>query len=814
MTLRRVLVVTSVVLAVALVAGRLVSGAYAEWAWYGALGAGSLWRARCAALVTLRGGLFVAGFIFSFANLLAFRRSIVSLVLPRQVANLHFGEAVPGRALTVAAALVSTLIAGVAAWPQNDWVALLRAWWATRVGESDPFINRDLAFWLGWLPFERSVYDWAVLLTVVVGAVTMLLYALTPSVQFERGRVHVSTWVRRHFAVYTGMLLILVAWGNRLDAYGLLANGSGSRAMYTSFDDHVLIPYLVALGFGTAAIGCIVAWLGWIGSQRAMFVALLAAVVAGPIGRAVLPLLDRGDTSARARASAEQAYHHSRLLYTRRAFRVDDILRGSQADSVRIDSREIARRVSAWDPAALVRASSGGTANLPASAAQAWLVTRGDSLRVIVARSAESGSAGSARATFDQFAPADADDRGAPWPAQLAPAAALPLINVGNDIAATRVIGDTLDRVLAPRFGSAWQRIFLAWSVRKLPLAVSDEDPRFAKLLLRRDVHERVRAIAPFFWAGATVQGFIAGDSLWWQVELFHAGDAHPLTEPIDVGGASLRSASLAAVALVNAHSGRVMLVVPRRPDQMTRWWRDHLPELFTPRSALIADLLRALPPLVDLAQIQGAALARVGFRNDTLAARLLSQSAAVDAELLSGAPTPFASGATNSPLAWGVPIVDAIDRVRGVLVAVGGRDPRTVFVESPDTVRWTNMLDQLQRAADSTLVGMPVRHPLRGRIQVVPTVTGWAAVRSLYDWTPDRPPALAGTVVWQREEVRVGESLAAIAARRGLGAGDGSRLRVRIARLYDAMQNALRRGDWSAFGQAMAELRRLSGAR
>jgi hypothetical protein len=41
--------------------------------------------------------------------------------------------------------------------------------------------------------------------------------------------------------------------------------------------------------------------------------------------------------------------------------------------------------------------------------------------------------------------------------------------------------------------------------------------------------------------------------------------------------------------------------------------------------------------------------------------------------------------------------------------------------------------------------------------------------------------------------------------------ADSDARLRLRIARVYAALQDALRRSDWNAFGRAMAELRNLT---
>ena len=293
MTTRRALALAGATMAVALVAGRLLAGAYSEWAWFDALGAASLWRARFAAMMTWRLSLLAVAFVFSFANLLVMRRSIVSLVLPRQVANLHIGEVVPGRALTVTAAVLSAIIALAVALPQNDWLELLRAQWAAPLGEIDPYLGRDIAFWIAWLPLERIIHAWAVLLAVIVGVVVMLLYALTPSVHLERGFLHLSTWVRRHFALYSAVLLLMIAWGYRLDAFDLLLHGSGPREAFTAFDHHVMYPYTIALSIVTSAIAVLVAWTGWIGHRRTMFGALFLVLVAGPLGRLALPLLDR-----------------------------------------------------------------------------------------------------------------------------------------------------------------------------------------------------------------------------------------------------------------------------------------------------------------------------------------------------------------------------------------------------------------------------------------------------------------------------------------------------------------------------------------
>ena len=811
MTARRGFAFAGLALATTLVAGRLLAGAYAEWAWYDALGAGALWRVRLETLATLRLGLFAIAFMFAFANLLVMRRSIVSLVLPRQLGNLVIGEAVPGSTLTGAAVLMSMVIAAATAFTQDAWLVLLRAHWATPIGESDPYLGRDMAFWMGWLPLERSLHAWSILLAVVVGATVLALYTLTPSLRVDHGRMHLSTRARRHFAVYTALLLLLVAWGYRIDAFDLLIHGTGVRETFVAFDHQVLYPYLIATGFGTAAVGLLVAWTGWRGQQRATLGALLLVMVAGPIGRVLLPALDRRGGREGERTSLDRPYHRVRALYTRRAYRVDEILRGAAADRVRVEESRLGASISGWDPVALSRALADEPEVVAAQATTNWRVNSEGRLFASVLLGTASSDASRLPFALREADPTDADDRGVPWPVTDAMAASVPPLSVGLGLVPVLPVLDTLGRVAAPPFPPGWRRAALAWSVRNLRLAVIESDDRRTRLLLRRDVRERVQALLPFFTAGPTPQAMLVADSLWWTVELFNAGADYPLSEPLLFDGVPLRHAAPAGLALVNAHSGRVRALLPERVDKVTRWWRDRLPDLFVSPHALTPEVLAALPAPVDRAVVQGNALSLTGFRGDTLAARPLLHVDNAEADLLPGAPQPFASGASGAPLAWGVPVVDAADRVRGAFVAVGGAHPATSFVEAPDARSWSAILDQLQRTADSARIGRSRPHLRHGRVQVIPATDGLHFVQSFYDWPPDRAPALAGVVALHAGRSRVGGSVAvAFGGPAHLMTSERS-LRPRLARLYGDMQDALRRGDWPAFGRAMEALGRLA---
>src|SRR5690242_20899437 len=84
------------------------------------MGAASLWRERAMLISTICAGSAVVAAAILFMNLYVVRQSVVSLVLPRRVANIEIGEEVPGRYLVGAALLISLVLGWWLALPAED----------------------------------------------------------------------------------------------------------------------------------------------------------------------------------------------------------------------------------------------------------------------------------------------------------------------------------------------------------------------------------------------------------------------------------------------------------------------------------------------------------------------------------------------------------------------------------------------------------------------------------------------------------------------------------------------------------------------
>jgi uncharacterized membrane protein (UPF0182 family) len=809
-TARRWLFVALAGVAALLVAGRALAGVYAEWTWYAAMGALPLFKSRLAHEAAFRSGALIAGFMLAFGNLYTVRASIVSLALPRRIGNIEFGEVVEGRYLTLAVFVASIVIAVILAVPDVDWTTFALARIGEPFGETDPYLDRTFSTYIYQLPFERSLYLWTVVAVVLLAILVVTLYAVTPSLRLERGKLYVSAYVRRHFAALAGIALALVAWSYRLETLSLLAHGSGVGGAFSAFDHRVAVPLLTGLSLGSLVASVVVFWAGWHGYHRVTFVIVSVMILAGPGARTMLPLLARATTDAEEARRQERPYLTTRTLFTRRAFGIDEIVNADSAHIAPLANGELTAGVSSWDPAALMRTADVERRSL-VTAGFSWAAASGGLTATIVQHGTDATTAWPA-STIDATT---ADERGRALPRVAERPSmtddAIPSVLIGDGLPAYAIVADSAGRLASPEFGTWWERIGQSWHLQNPRLLAGEPPSPRPRIVFHREVRERLQAIAPFFTIGPTIHALVRGDSLYWVAELFSTTNDYPLSEPQLFAGESRHYVRHAATAFVQAQTGRIFLVADAHPDAIARTWMHRFPWLFLARGTLPNGLDAVRPPAVDWASVQGAALARTGFATDTMPPRALARADDADADVAGGAPTFFVAG-PNGALGWSVGVLNGNAHPIGALVARGGAEPRTEWhATSALGLRWDQLLERLQHTADSAGIGHQRRQSRRGRVQVLPVGGSLAFVQSFYEWPGDGAPTLTGVVLLQNGVTRTAPTVAEL-----LGAGRSSKaagteaLRGRVTILYDQMAAAMRRGDWTAFGEAYAALGKL----
>jgi hypothetical protein len=818
------------VLAVAAVAlflilGRVITGVIADYQWYASLGAAAVWRTRTMLNLALRltSGVLAAGFVF--ANLYGVRHSVVSLVLPRRVANIEIGEEIPGVYLVAAAAVIAVLLGALLTLPSNTWMSWLLAHHGVAFNESDPYFEADLGFYVYWLPFESAIYLWALIAVMVVAAVVIFLYALTPSLRWERGSLYVSHYVRRHLVVLCSLLLLLMAWRYRLDAYRVLLSGSGPDGLFTFTDHRAAIPVSLWMSIATVAAAFGVLFFGWTGQLRVAVTTLGALLVVAFGSRQVAPVIARHFAPVADADLRERPYRQVRVDYTRRAYALDRIER---SDSLVFPSVTSAPgTVPVWDPLFLEQSLERGHSVEGTAHGVGWAATPLGLTAVVVTGPGQEGelldAAGSPASPREVQWSATrvraglVDDNGDPVLGAAGASSAsrpLPAVLVYDSVPGYALVLDSTGNIAAPALAGGFDRVVQAWSQQNLRLLSLDRPG--IRVLTRRGVQERIGAVAPFFVQGTSVLPVVADDSLYWTVALYDASADYPLSKRVTVGDDEYGLVRHAATAIVNAHTGRVALLPDVGVGPIAQTWMNEFPSLFAAADRMSAALLAALPPAVDGVRIQADLLARFGLRGDSSWMGQLPWNGGADSVMRDGSALLFATAAGR--LGCSQAVLDSTGRLAGALLGTGGRTGTAYWVPlDPHGQRWNSTLDAMRRALDSTAT---IAHDARihfGEVRVIPMAHGLVLVQPAYASKADASPTVARVAVARDTLVTTGRTLpealgvapVATTDTLPLGAGD---FRAKVHELYGRMHAALQRGDWIAFGRAYDALGQLLG--
>jgi len=783
--------------AITLLVGRAIARIYTDYLWYAALGAADIWGAKYASLTTLRLVCGTVATLFVFANLYAVRQSVVSLVLPRRIGNLDIGEEVPRRQLTWTAWFLSLLIGIALAWSQRDWSTYLAARIGQPFGEVDPYLTADLGFFVYRLPVELSLFTWTMSMVLIVIGLVVLLYALTPSLRWERGALYVSGYVRRHLAMLAGALLLVLAWHYRLEMYTVLGTGSAADGGFTSVDHRVGIPASLLLALATLGAGLTVLWAGWTGQLRLAFAALTGVIVAALAARQLAPFIAKRTVGERDPIVRERPYEATRAGYTRRAFAVDRIV-PSDSGIIFSSLADAAPHVPAWDDGALRRANDRALAG----AGVAWIATD-SGIMAALPMPVDGG-------TVATYVASAAEENGAPARALRGDerAGAHVLLIVADSNARSRLVADSSGHIAAPSLAAPLTRFAHALSMQDLRVWFGALPTPAPKFVSRRAVRERVDAIAPFFAQGSIVSPVWVADSLVWAVELYSTSRTYPLSRRQILAGAERAYFQHAATALVNAVTGRIVLVADSLADPVASSWRTQFPKLFARPTSLPMSLRRQLPPARDGARAQAYAFGRYGMRGETDVARHLPDDEGPDSALTGSAP-PLLAFPRIGTTGYVLPLLDRSDRLRGLFVALGGPAHRSVWLPAGETAPiWSEALDRL-RAAD-TMSGASLL--VRGYVRAIPLGDQIVLAQPRYDWRGGGAPRLMYVSALLGDSVRSARTLLQLAGRvpdtTTVGTVD---FRTRVRRLYDEMRRTSARGDWAAYGRAFDALGILS---
>ena len=171
--------------------------------------------------------------------------------------------------------------------------------------------------------------------------------------------------------------------------------------------------------------------------------------------------------------------------------------------------------------------------------------------------------------------------------------------------------------------GRPWQRLLAAVYLGESRLLFTGALTANSKLLMRRQVNERLAALAPFlrfesqpYLVTARVNnspGFDPQQHQYWLLDGFTTSRSYPYSDPNPSGIRYFRNP---VKAVVDAHNGNIRLYVSDPSDPILRTWQRAFPELFQPLSAMPPALLRHIQVPQSQFAIQAERLLRFHVTN------------------------------------------------------------------------------------------------------------------------------------------------------------------------------------------------------
>ncbi|BAY35186.1 hypothetical protein NIES2107_70970 (plasmid) [Nostoc carneum NIES-2107] len=168
--------------------------------------------------------------------------------------------------------------------------------------------------------------------------------------------------------------------------------------------------------------------------------------------------------------------------------------------------------------------------------------------------------------------------------------------------------------------GAIWRRWLFAAYLKDWQMAITRDFLPETKVLLRRNVKQRIQAIAPFLKYDSDPYLVVADANfdqknpdystnqnyLYWIIDAYTTSNHYPYSDPDQDGINYIRNS---VKVVVDAYNGTVNFYVADRNDPIITTWRKIFPKLFKPLSAMPTTLSNHIRYPVDFFNIQAERL-------------------------------------------------------------------------------------------------------------------------------------------------------------------------------------------------------------
>jgi uncharacterized membrane protein (UPF0182 family) len=855
---RRLLLFVVGVIAAVFVAFTALSGFFVDVLWFREVGFSQVFWGVLRTKVVL-GLLFgIVFFLVLFANLWIVRRITPRyrpLTPEQEIIERYRMQFEPYAwwILPVFAAAIAFFV-GLGVTTQWRTFLLWRNGSGISFGATEQVFDRDAAFYVFSLPWLKFVQGWLFSALVGVLVITALAHYLwggiRPNAQLLGDKV--TPQVKAHLSVLLGLIMLTKAWGYYLGQFDLLTSERGVVAGASYTDVNAQLPALRILIF--IAIACAVLFLvnirlrGWALPVIAVGLLALVSIMAG----AAYPAFVQRFRVTPQELQREQPYIERNIEATLSAFGLDDVQSASRPIGDAVTEADIEgndatiSNIRLWRPTILDDNYTSLQRFRAYYSFEDIDVDRydieGERRLVMVATREvsqddipEGGRTWQNRhlvythgfgAVASQVNSATTEGQPIFTLADIPPDgepvlegngqriyygegpdgnSEFVLVNSGaRELDFQGTASDDQEQVLAPPYegdggisiGGLLQRALFAWRFRDVNLLISDLVTGDSRIMIYRDLSERVPKAAPFLQFDADPYAAVVGGRLVWIWDAYTTTDQFPYSEPMDLGEATANLIQDGGVGLggsanyirnsvkvvVDAYDGTMTYYVVEE-DPIIRAWSAAFPDLFTSVEEAEPELVEHFRYPESLFQVQAerytnyhvedpgvfyqqqdfwalpvdptdtAAEAGTTMRPYYVLMRLPGETEETFALIL-----PFTPAERQNMVAWMAAKSDPGDGYGDI---VSFQFPSGVNVDGPTQV-FARINQDAQFSRERTLLGQTGSHIRFGDFLVVPVEDSLLYVQPVYVQSdqPNAIPELRFVIVVNGAEIGIGSTL------------------------------------------------------
>ncbi len=227
------------------------------------------------------------------------------------------------------------------------------------VDAPEPF-GQDVSFYVFSIPFQRSILSWLFGITIASLLLAAVAHLFNGSIQPEPNRVRVAMAVKVHVSVLLGLIALLKAWAYRLDQYELVYSPRGTVTGASYTDVHAQLPalrFLMVIAVVAALIFFInvFRFQGWLLPGAALALWAFCSILAG----AIIPAAVQRFQVVPNESTRERPYIERNIKQTQKAFGLDKIKVREFPAQQTLDRETVAENkgtvdnVRIWDPSVL-----------------------------------------------------------------------------------------------------------------------------------------------------------------------------------------------------------------------------------------------------------------------------------------------------------------------------------------------------------------------------------------------------------------------------------------------------------------------------